>query len=65
MTQIAAEVTSGSAVICVRLNEGNGVTVDKSCGQNHAATEAGGVTGFPEITDPNGASITVFGIYNT
>jgi hypothetical protein len=65
VTQIDAEVTSGNAEICVRLNEGNGVTVFKKCGHDFAATEAGGVTGFPEITDPSGASITVFGIFNT
>ena len=65
VTQIVAEVTSGSAEICVRLNEGNGVTVDKKCGNNFASTEAGGLTGFPEITDPSGASITVTGIFNT
>ncbi len=65
VTQIVAEVRSGNAEICVRLNEGNGVTVYKSCGRNYASTEAFGVTGYPEITDPSGASITVFGIYNT
>jgi hypothetical protein len=65
VTQIAAEVTSGNAEICVRLNEGNGVTVFKKCGFDFASTEAGGVTGFPEITDPSGASITVFGVFNT
>jgi hypothetical protein len=65
VTQIDAEVISGNAEICVRLNEGNGVTVDKSCGFDRASTEAFGVTGFPEITDPSGASIKVTGIYNT
>jgi hypothetical protein len=65
VTQIVAEVTSGSAEICVRLNEGNGVFVYKSCGKNYVATEAYGVTGYPEITDPSGASIKVTGIYNT
>lgn len=65
VTQIVAEVTSGSAEICVRLNEGNGVLVYKSCGKNYAATEAFGVTGYPEVTDPSGTPITVFGIYNT
>jgi hypothetical protein len=65
VTQIVAEVTSGNAEICVRLNEGDGVFVYKSCGKNYAATEAYGVTGYPEITDPSGASIIVTGIYNT
>jgi hypothetical protein len=65
VTQILAEVTSGSAEICVVLNEGNGVFLGKSCGKNRASTEAFGATGFPEITDPSGASITVTGIYNT
>jgi hypothetical protein len=65
VTQIVAQVTSGSAEICVRLNEGNGVTVYKACADNYVSTEAYGVTGYPEITDPSGASITVTGIYNT
>jgi hypothetical protein len=64
VTQILAE-TSSSAEICVVLNEGNGVFIGKTCGHHNVETEAGGVTGWPEITDPSGATMTVTGVYNT
>jgi hypothetical protein len=37
VTQIDAEVLEGSATICVRLNEGDGVFVYKSCGVDRAS----------------------------
>jgi hypothetical protein len=64
VTQIDAEVLEGSATICVRLNEGDGVFVYKSCGLDRASTEAYGVTGYPEILT-EGAGVVVTGIYNT
>lgn len=64
VTQILAE-TSSSAEICVVLNEGSGVFLGKVCGHHLVETEAFGATGWPEITDPSGASMTVTGLYNT
>jgi hypothetical protein len=65
VNSILAEVTSGNAEICVRFKESEGVHLFKSCGQNRASTAAGGLTGWPEIIDPHGASITVTGFYTT
>jgi hypothetical protein len=64
VNEILAE-TSSSAEICVVLNEGNGVFIGKTCGHHLVGTEVGGVTGWPEITDPSGATMTVTGVYTT
>jgi hypothetical protein len=68
ITEVVAEVTSGSAEICVSIHESSGVFLGTGCGSNYAVTQSGVGAKSAKAWVGNKsktATITVFGVYLT